>query len=71
VRDVLIKREIEYPERLVFTMLSVLSVVSCADVYRVLYSEDKVYHTANLKQSKDGNCIGKVVDKAIIGQKGS
>ena len=46
-------------------------VVSGTDVYLVLYSRDKVYHTANLKQSQDGNYTGKVVEKAIIGQKGS
>jgi len=46
-------------------------IVSGTDVYLVLYSRDKVYHTANLKPSKGGSYTGKVVEKALIGQKGS
>jgi len=49
---------------------SIDGAVNGTDVYLVLYSRVKVYHTAHLKQSKDGNYIGKVVERAILDKKG-
>lgn len=50
---------------------SVDGVVNGTNVYMVLYSRAAVYYTAHLQPSKDGNYIGKVAERAIIGQKGA
>lgn len=52
-------------------LYNVDGVVSGRDIYLVLYARDNVYYTANLKPSKNGTYTGKVVEKAIVGQKGT
>ena len=50
---------------------NVNGVVSGTDIYMVLTSSGNVYYTAHLKQSSEGNYIGKAVEGAIVDKKGS
>jgi hypothetical protein len=49
----------------------VSGVVNGKDIYLVLSARGNIYYTAHLQQSDDGSYIGKAVEGAIVGKKGS